>query len=154
MIAAMTQTEPIITTFMGASNVKIRFSDRIAPDGLAGGPEPAVVVRDPSRETSTASTSIIGGCRRGRPSGDTPSCRDLSSGSAIGISEFLTRRHTVGCVAAMQTRPYPPPLAGEGRWGSRPTDKREQRLLVGLACNFDCPGARRCKRCGNLGGQA
>src|SRR5712671_4688819 len=144
MIAAMTQTEPIITTFMGASNVKIRFSDRIAPDGLAGGPEPAVVVRDPSRETSTASTSIIGGCRRGRPSGDTPSCRDLSSGSAIGISEFLTRRHTVCSAAAMQPEAFV----------SRPTNKREQRLLVGLTCNFDRFGARRCKRCSNLGGQA
>ena len=38
-----------------------RFSDRIAPAGLAGGPVPAVVVRDPSGETSTASTSIVGG---------------------------------------------------------------------------------------------
>src|SRR5258708_6762863 len=144
MIAAMTQTEPIITTFMGVRKVKIRFSDRIAPDGLAGAPEPAAVVRDPSGEISTASTSIIGGCRRGRPSGDTPSCRDLSSGSAIGISEFLTRRHTVCCGAAMQPEAFV----------SRPTDKSEQRLLVGLTCNFDSLGARRRKRRGNLGGQA
>jgi hypothetical protein len=42
-------------------NVKIRLSDWRVPDGPAGGPEPAVVARDPSRETSTASTSIIGG---------------------------------------------------------------------------------------------
>src|SRR6266852_7494132 len=114
MIAAMTQTEPIIASFTGGRNVKICFSDRLAPDGLAPGPEPAVVVRDPSRETSTASTSIIGGCRRGRPSGDTPSCRDLSSGSAIGISEFLTRRHTVCSAAAMQTPTLPYPACGGG----------------------------------------
>src|SRR5258708_36228524 len=106
MIAAMTQTEPIITTFMGVRNVKIRFSDRIAPDGLAGAPEPAAVVRDPSGEISTASTSIIGGCRRGRPSGDTPSCRDLFSRSALGISAFLTRRPTVCCRARIQAEAF------------------------------------------------
>src|SRR5712692_4514570 len=144
----MTQAEPIIANFVGGRNftgdrsVKIRFSDRLAPDGLAPVLEPAVVVRDPSRETSTASASIIGGCRRGRPSGETPSCRVLSSGSAIGISECLTRRHTVCCVAAMQLEAFV----------SRPTDKREQRLLVGLTCNFDGLCACRCERYGNLGG--
>jgi hypothetical protein len=61
MIAATTQAEPIIANFAGGMNVKIRLSDWRVPDGPAGGPEPAVVARDPSRETSTASTSIIGG---------------------------------------------------------------------------------------------
>src|SRR5260370_26300033 len=144
MIAAMTQAEPIIANVPGGGNVKIRLGHPLAPDGLAPGPGPAVVGRDPSRESSTASASIIGGCRRGRPSGETPSRRVLSSGSAIGISEFLTRRHTVCCVAAMQLVAFV----------SRPTDKREQRLLVGLTCNFDSRGARRRQRCRNLGGQA
>jgi hypothetical protein len=75
------------------------------------------------------------------PEGPLSGCA-LSFGSCIGLSEFLARRHTA-----------------DAMWQQcnmglvlRPTDQREQRLLVRLTCNFDGLGARRGKRQGNLGG--
>src|SRR5215468_8495767 len=88
MIAAMTLTEPMTANFVDdrddrdERNTKIRFGDHTALAGSASGRETAS--SGLSRETSTAFTSIIGGCRRGRPSGGPLSCRVLSSEFAIG----------------------------------------------------------------------
>ena len=57
----------------------------------------------------------------------------------------------VNLAPVMRTLPTSP-QAGEVGGRSRPIDEREQRLLVGLACNFNRSGARRRKRPGNLGG--
>src|SRR5262245_22009656 len=88
MIAAMTLTEPMTANFVDdrddrdERNTKIRFGDHIVLTGSASGRK--TPASGPSSETLTAFTSIIGGCRRGRPSGGPPSCRVLSSEFAIG----------------------------------------------------------------------
>src|SRR5215475_7414588 len=139
MIPVITQAEPIIANVTGDRNAKIRGGHRDGPGGLAPTPVRVAVAPAPSGGISTAFTSIVGGCRRGGPAGETPSGRFLSSGSAMGISASLTRRHTVCRAAAMQT----PTLCL--------TDQREQHLLGRLACNLDYPSAGRHERCRSLG---
>src|SRR5215471_3285593 len=137
MIPVITQADPIMANVTGDRNAKIRGGHRVGPGGLA--PAPVRVAPARSGGISTAFTSIVGGGRRGSPTGETPSGRFLSSGSAMGISASLTRRHTVCRAAAMQT----PTLCL--------TDQREQHLLGRLACNLDYPSAGRHERCRSLG---
>ncbi len=117
---------------------KVKIRDRNVPAEFASVP----AAFDPSSETSTAFTSMIGGCRRGRPSGGVPSCRALSSGLAIGTLRIPRTPGYCGCaVTAMQLGAH-----------LGLTDPCKQRLLIGLAHDFDDLGARRGKRSRNLGG--